>query len=456
MLKTGQHSISVNLPSNNELFDYESYIDGKKSQKKKIYLKDDTNVFVEVKRIQKFKSSIKNHKLTFDDDINYYEILGLKPNCTQESIKKAYIKKIRSSDSEITSHLRKAYDVLSDNNKRKQYDRFLEYGKLINNLLEVSRKLLNQENYSGVKNKLDRILEIDKENDEAYCLMALFHFKENDFFEAAKNIEKAISLKPLTTNYWLYAGQIYKVNFIDTKRPFYFEKSEKKFRVAIDLEPYNSEPYLELTDLYFSDSSYDEALKFADEAINADEKIDFNDFEAMFQKVKIYAFKGDPRKSKEISKEILGILPDKKEYREFVLSKFIEFAHVFYKLGNLNLSLVFIDNALIFSTSKELIKFKEHIKKGMGAFKELESFSKDTTIIKPFRDIVEIIIYLDYGEHSESERKNLQYMYKNCVQQIDDNYMVRTVKHNIYDIQKHYPGIYRACSDFFESLNYNL
>src|SRR5699024_12782956 len=62
---------------------------------------------------------------------DFYEILGLDKNATQDEIKKAYRKlsnkyhpDMKDGPDEKFKEVSEAYEVLSDDNKRAQYDRF--------------------------------------------------------------------------------------------------------------------------------------------------------------------------------------------------------------------------------------------------------------------------------------------------------------------------------------------
>jgi len=105
---------------------------------------------------------------------NYYQILGLQPNCTKDDIKKAYrIYAIKfhpdkqNSDKffeERFNEIKEAYDILIDDNKRTDYDRKLNSS---NNYSSKSSSGFDQHNFAtnDILNRLER-QEKDRKNKE--------------------------------------------------------------------------------------------------------------------------------------------------------------------------------------------------------------------------------------------------------------------------------------------------
>lgn len=99
---------------------------------------EDYKFYQEYYKQKKYQERIYNHKNEIENDIkiikDYYKILGLDKTATQEEIKRAYYESMAKfhpdknnnsiNSNEITKLLNEAYEVLSDENKREQYDRF--------------------------------------------------------------------------------------------------------------------------------------------------------------------------------------------------------------------------------------------------------------------------------------------------------------------------------------------
>ncbi len=119
---------------------------------------------------------------------NYYQILDLKVNATKEEIKRAFRErallfhpdKNHSPDaSEIFQQIFEAYEVLSDENKRKIYDGFFFH----------SEELTGRDTYKGQ----DEWKETSKRKAEEYSKMKYSEFQESGLF---KDIEFMVKNTP--------------------------------------------------------------------------------------------------------------------------------------------------------------------------------------------------------------------------------------------------------------------
>ena len=93
--------------------------------------------------------------------MNYYEILGLKENCSQKSIKKRY-KKLAlifhpdsGGNEEKFKNIALAYEVLSDNEKREKYDNnfSLDYFDLYSNPYDLFEEVNNRSDMIYLKSQ---------------------------------------------------------------------------------------------------------------------------------------------------------------------------------------------------------------------------------------------------------------------------------------------------------------
>lgn len=93
-----------------------------------------------------------------NDFINYYELLGVKSDAKEDEIRKKYKEQIKkwhpdinkdSNSIEITKKLNEAKNVLLDNNRRKEYDNYLN-NIYVNGYKNIKEKVYNN-NYDNNK-----------------------------------------------------------------------------------------------------------------------------------------------------------------------------------------------------------------------------------------------------------------------------------------------------------------
>lgn len=99
---------------------------------------------------------------------NLYKILGTRSNIGQNRIKEKYIEKLREfppeTHPEAFQEIRRAYEILKDVNKRKQYDMMRKYGDKFEDAMDDVFDLISIEEFEKAEKLIDGILELDPEN----------------------------------------------------------------------------------------------------------------------------------------------------------------------------------------------------------------------------------------------------------------------------------------------------
>lgn len=99
---------------------------------------------------------------------NLYKILGTRSNIGQGRIKEKYIEKLKQfppeTHPEEFQEIRRAYEILRDVNKRKQYDMRRKYGEKLEKIMEEVMSLMSMGEFEKAKELIDYVLEIDPDN----------------------------------------------------------------------------------------------------------------------------------------------------------------------------------------------------------------------------------------------------------------------------------------------------
>ncbi|MCK9267925.1 MAG: DnaJ domain-containing protein [Alkaliphilus sp.] len=99
---------------------------------------------------------------------NLYKILGTRSNIGQGRIKEKYIEKLKQfppeTHPEEFQEIRRAYEILRDVNKRKQYDMRRKYGEKLEKIMEEVMSSMSMGEFEKAKELIDYVLEIDPDN----------------------------------------------------------------------------------------------------------------------------------------------------------------------------------------------------------------------------------------------------------------------------------------------------
>lgn len=198
------------------------------------------------------------HETLTEKKHNNYQILGVEPKADFTQIKDAYFNlakkfhpdrftglpdpEIRDKANHIFSLINQAYDTLSSNDKRQEYDTSLsnistKHGKVEENLSERAAILYKK---------------------------AITLYKGNKFWEASHLLEEAVRIKKDNAEYHLLLGLSQMVI------PSLRHAAQQNLSRASELAPYNPEPQYGLGCLFMAEKMYNRAENFFRKAISID------------------------------------------------------------------------------------------------------------------------------------------------------------------------------------------
>lgn len=130
---------------------------------------------------------------------NYYKVLGTRPNAGSDKIKERYVEKLRQFPPETHpkefQEIRKAYDVLKDPEKRREYDLLRTLGDDLQSLLDEANDCYDRGHFKKAEAILTKILSSVK-SIPAFLLLAEIYLIQGDMEQFDACFAGAIAVDP--------------------------------------------------------------------------------------------------------------------------------------------------------------------------------------------------------------------------------------------------------------------
>jgi len=217
-----------------------------------------TDVTVDKEIIENVEELIVLYEKLKTKEIDYYELFNLKNTVVFTDIKDAYYQyakkfhpdrfgdaqdpELREKANFVFAHINKAYEVLSNEEKRREYD--TKGYKEIQNLDKISENLLEKANLFYRKAKT--------------------LYAQKKFWEAASLLEEAVRNDAGKASYYLLLG------LSQSNIPTLRRVAEKSFQKVVEMEPWNAEPLAALGLLFLTEKMDKRAENFFRRALAID------------------------------------------------------------------------------------------------------------------------------------------------------------------------------------------
>ena len=258
---------------------------------------------------------------------NYYEILNISKNASQEEIRNRYKKMLRKyppeKEQEKYKEIREAYDTLKDEKSRKNYDAYFHHEKDIKSLEDKYTEYMEAKNYNEAEKVLKKILIISPEIAHIKDKLGEVYFLKENYDKSFQIYRELTQKYPNNIDYFIKLGRV----FIEKKA---FSMARIYFIKAYNFDNSNPNAVSGIVYSYLRENNVDEAIRFLDREIRKDNKLDFEDFFALSKLLECYIMKNDIPNLKNTLEKIKKIAPEDEESKGFISWKLAKFAAELY------------------------------------------------------------------------------------------------------------------------------
>lgn len=392
-----------------------------------------------------------------------YQTLNIPTQASTEEIRRSYYRLVRKhppeKDPEKFKLIREAYETLSDSKAKQNYDSLQQHGGEIILFLSQAEDKIAEENWTEAIRLLKHILLLLPTADSIRNRLGLCYIHNQQWNAAIKTYHSLTQSNPDVALYWSNYGYAYKetaesLSESDTRRSELYQKARSCFQKSIYLESFNSQHFIAIAQTFLAEENYSKALDWAEKAIGADGKIDFQDFDALFLICIIHLRNNQLNQVTSTAERIIFCLPEDEDVHNYVTAKFAvigwELVKVGAKLINpdiLKAALTFMEAAKRFSPGNaEITKIHKDISEVVSAFNQYDLLKDDYQIIHGFKRLAAFNILNMLGtEYSEDERqRNAQSIFEEISNSTNSEVIASAQR-----IKAKYPAIYSLNAELF-------
>ena len=362
---------------------------------------------------------------------NYYEILNINKNASQEEIRSGYKKMLRKyppeKEQEKYKEIREAYDTLKDEKSRKNYEAYFHHEKDIKTLEDKYTEHMEAKNYNEAEKVLKKILIISPEIAHIKDKLGEIFFLEEKYNKSIEIYKELIKEYPDNVDYLIKLGGNYQ-------KIEKYEISRMYFLTAYALDTSNSEAISGVVHSYIKENKISEAIDFLNEDIEKDDKLDFEDFFALSKLLECYIIKNDMSNLKRTLEDIKKIALEDEESKSFISWKLGKLAAELYDMGIYEETKETLEICLKLTPDVDIIL---ELYKNVDLFVEANKLMNDDNIYGPSK--IPIYNYF-FGGKLDEETKNE--IFQKLEERLKTSIGKEYFKGGVQKIKERYPMLY--------------
>lgn len=375
---------------------------------------------------------------------DYYKTLGLTKDAVQIDIKKAYFTMVRKFPPDRYPDdfmkIREAYEVLSDEVTRKQYDSVDTMPEIVKAYFNAGKEALESRDYIRAIKLLERVTKVYPDFSVVNSLLGDAYSSNGNSGKAIQIFEELVSKEIKNAG---FAGKLAEAY----KNRGWHKKAINKYEIALKLDEDNISLWLGLIDCHLKDEDYLKAKDTVFEALEVSKKKGWDNLELYYHIIQIDIFSGNISQLKEH----IGEMKEKSSENDMDRSNVAWFlANLSRKLqlfGMTEQAAITINTAYeLMPEDNEITSIKERINKESKVIGSLNRLHQDNSIDEIFGDLFESEVHkCDQKGCADCELRQFD---------VEMGIIIRIneLRKEIHKIRSEYPELYNLKADFLGSI----
>ncbi|MBM7583196.1 curved DNA-binding protein CbpA [Caldicoprobacter guelmensis] len=376
---------------------------------------------------------------------DYYQILNVPANASQAQIKKAYFSLVRKYDPERFPEefmeIREAYEVLSNEQTRSEYDSIMTMDPVIRNVYEYCRKSFEEGDYEEAINGLEEIIKRVPNLSIVQELLGEAYLQNGNTVKAINVFEDLVRKHPDNASFVSSLANAY------LERGWH-KKALNAFKKAIELDEDNLAIWLGLAEAYYLAKDYDRQRQVLISALEKAREKGWDSVSLYFNIIQNDILTDNMDVFDTHLEELSKLAIEREDIREAIGWAMAELGRVLVQNDMIDVARAVIDKTILIIPNDEgLLEYKRRLDRFGELKKILEAAYDDPKLDRVVVDFIALEIMPDdfMGDTFPHEMAQffMEYRLLNNI-----NLHMKSILH----LKEEYPELYAVKKDFFVAM----
>lgn len=375
---------------------------------------------------------------------NYYEVLQINEDASFLEIKKAYFALVRKYPAdrfpEEFMMIREAYEILSNEKTRQEYDQLMQLSNIERQFFQESRRMMQEGNIRRAIQLLEEILRHEPHSVLLRGLLGEAYLQNGNSGKAIKILEKLVKENPKNAGFKGHLAHAY------LERGWH-KKAVGAYEAALEADEDNLSLWIGLSNAYVSAESFTRAENVLLKALDQGADKDWDNTGIYLNLIQININIGNRTNMGKYAKQLTKEVIEKEELREHVGWILSQLSKALVSYGWIQEALIILEEVIqLIPDNKELQDLKREVASFGLVEKEFERLIMDDLIREEVRSLLEL-------EVLPKEITGVEGKYKeNMIFLVEFRILseIHLLKKSIQRLKKEYPLLYEKKASFFE------